>query len=65
MTLPAPNPPAASKKFGLQDALLMLGLVLFIGGIGHFSRAIAAIAAGLLCFLGVWTIERASKRGKA
>lgn len=54
-------------KIDVQDVLLMLGMVLFLGGIAHFSPAIAAIAGGLLCFGLVVLIDRAreleQKRG--
>lgn len=48
-------------RFELQDGLLLAGIVLFLGGIAHFSVAVASIVAGLLCFGAVFLMERAER----
>ena len=47
------------RKLDLRDALLVIGLVSLLGGIAHFSPAVAAITFGLLC---LFTALRPSKR---
>lgn len=37
------------KKLDIRDVSLVVGVVSFIGGIAHFSFAIAAIVFGLMC----------------
>jgi uncharacterized membrane protein len=45
-------------NFDLQDCLLIVGILFFVGGIAAFSFAAAAIVFGLLCFVGVALMAR-------
>ena len=47
------------RKFDLRDLLLVVGLVALIGGISHFSEAVASIVFGILCLI---TSLRTGKR---
>jgi hypothetical protein len=44
-------------KMDLQDALLVLGIALLLGGIGAWSLPAACIVGGLMCLLGVFLIQ--------
>lgn len=46
------------RRFDLQDGLLLAGIVLIVAGIGVWSRPAAAIALGLFCLWGVYSIAR-------
>jgi hypothetical protein len=37
------------KRFDLQDAFLLFGVLLIVGGVAAWSRAAAAIVLGLFC----------------
>jgi len=48
-------------KFDRQDALLVVGVVSFIGGIAMWSRPAAAVVFGLMCLGFVHLIEIGKK----
>jgi hypothetical protein len=45
------NPEVSKTGFDLKDGLLVAGVVSVIGGIAHFSIAVAAIVFGLMCLV--------------
>lgn len=49
------------KRFDLQDALLVLGIGLIVGGIAAWSRPAAAIILGLFCLAAVYAIAHTRK----
>lgn len=49
------------KRFDLQDALLVAGVLLITGGIAAWSRPAAAIALGIFCLCGVYSIAAHSR----
>jgi hypothetical protein len=52
------------KWFDLQDALLVLGILFIVGGIGAWSRPAASIILGLFCLGFVRLIARSRAPGK-
>jgi uncharacterized membrane protein len=59
-TTPRPPKPRQSPV-DFKDALLVAGLVSLLGGIAHFSPAIAAIVFGLFCLTAALRPTRATK----
>jgi len=56
---PQANKPAKPERIDLQDALIVLGFVAFVGGVAAIHVPTALIVAGLMFLGGAVAIERA------